>query len=88
METKRSLVSLKNQEILSVNLYYICFFIIGTLSVFYIVIFVIVHAVKWGPHLRFNVPKDEGPTKCKSLNQRILGKLIIGLKNCVNSPFQ
>ena len=37
----------------------------GTLSVLYIVIFVIVHAVRWGPHLHFNVPKEKGPTKCK-----------------------
>ena len=46
----------------------IIFFILGTVSDLYIVIFVIVHAVKWGPHLHFNVPKDEGPTKRKFPN--------------------
>ncbi|XP_066915221.1 neutral amino acid transporter 9-like [Clytia hemisphaerica] len=36
---------------------------LGTVSVLYILVFVIVRAVQWGPHLHFNVPLAEGPTK-------------------------
>ena len=44
-------------------LWYI-FFYLGTVSVLYILVFVTVKAVKWGPHLHFNVPVWQRPSKC------------------------
>ncbi|XP_057300246.1 neutral amino acid transporter 9-like [Hydractinia symbiolongicarpus] len=41
---------------------------LGTFSVLYLLVFVVVKASQWGPHLHFNVPKYEAPSVLFSMN--------------------